>query len=73
MLAQPAPTIAPGTIAELTLIDTQVELRVDPAGFHSLARNTPFAGWKLRARPVMTVCRGRITYCGASIKAGLRE
>ncbi|MEI7900457.1 MAG: dihydroorotase [bacterium] len=62
LLGYPAPTLAPGTRADLVLIDPRLPWRVDPETFRSLARNTPFAGWTLRARPVLTLCEGRITF-----------
>jgi len=62
VLGQPAPSLAPGTLADLVLIDPSTPWRVDPEAFKSLSRNTPFAGWTLHARPVLTVCEGRTTW-----------
>ena len=57
-----APSLAPGTAADLVLIDPATPWRVEPESFKSLSRNTPFAGWTLRARPVLTLCEGRTTW-----------
>jgi dihydroorotase len=62
LLGAPAPTLAPGARADLVLIDPATPWRVAPETFQSLARNTPFAGWTLHARPVLTICEGRITW-----------
>ena len=62
LLGLPPPTLAPGSRADLVLIDPSTPWTVRPEAFHSLSRNTPFAGWMLRARPVLTVCEGRTTW-----------
>jgi dihydroorotase len=46
--------------ADITLIDLKKEAKVDPNTFESKSRNTPFAGWKLRGWPVMTIVGGKI-------------
>jgi dihydroorotase len=58
----PAPSLAPGVRADLVLIDPSTPWTVDPKTFRSLSRNTPFAGWTLHARAVLTVCEGRTTW-----------
>ena len=62
LLGQPAPTLRPGSVADLVLIDRRTPWQVKPEVFRSLSRNTPFAGWTLHARPVLTFCEGRATY-----------
>lgn len=62
LLRRTPPTLRPGTLADLVLIDPRTAWRVDPGTFKSLSRNTPFAGWTLHARAVLTVCEGRTTY-----------
>jgi dihydroorotase len=44
------------------LIDPAEDWVVDPAGFQSRGRNSPFAGRRLRGRVTMTVCKGRIVH-----------
>jgi dihydroorotase len=56
----PAGTLKPGAEANLVLVDTRNEYRVDAAGFASKGKNTPFDGWTLRARPLFTIWEGRI-------------
>lgn len=62
LLGLPAPTLAVGAVADIVLIDPNTPWQVEPDAFHSLSRNTPFAGRTLRARPVLTVCEGRVTF-----------
>lgn len=51
-----------GRDADLTIIDLDGEQTVDPATFASKSRNTPFAGWKLRGWPVLTMVGGKIVW-----------
>jgi dihydroorotase len=62
LLGQPPPSLAPGAKADLVLLDPSTPWLVNPGAFRSLSRNTPFAGWTLRARPVLTVCDGHTTF-----------
>jgi len=71
MLGAAAPGLAPGRIADLVLIDPSTPWTVRPEAFQSLSRNTPFAGWTLKARPVLTVCEGRVTF--SALPAGARS
>lgn len=66
LLGRPTPTLAPGAIADLVLIDPTTSWRVAPDTFRSLSRNTPFDGWTLHARAVLTVCEGRTTFVRAT-------
>jgi len=52
-------TLAPGSVADVTVIDPNREFVVDPTRFRSLGRNTPFAGWSLPGRAVLTLVGGR--------------
>jgi dihydroorotase len=50
-----------GAPANLTLVDPDASVVVDPGAMASLSRNTPFAGRTLPARVVATFFRGRPT------------
>jgi dihydroorotase len=52
-------TLRRGAPADLTVLDLDTRWTVDPAAFVSLSANTPFAGWELTGRAVMTVVGGR--------------
>jgi dihydroorotase len=50
-----------GAPANLTLVDPSVRWAVDPGGFASKSRNTPYQGMTLPGRVVATFLRGRPT------------
>ncbi|MCI8303293.1 MAG: dihydroorotase [Lawsonibacter sp.] len=51
-----------GAVADLVIFDPDEEWTVDPEQFASKARNTPFAGWKLKGRVKYTIVKGRVIY-----------
>ena len=57
-------TLSPGAPADVTVIDPAETWIVDAGTFRSRSRNTPFHGWTLQGRAVLTVMGGRITYDG---------
>lgn len=56
----PGGSLAPGSLADVTLIDLDAEVTVDPDRFLSKSRNTPFAGWTLRGAAAGTIVDGRL-------------
>jgi dihydroorotase len=62
VLSLPGGTLAPGSVADLTVLDLDRRVKVDPARFASKGRNTPFAGWTLRGGPAMTIVGGRVVW-----------
>lgn len=59
VLGVPGGSLAPGSPGDLTLLDLDREVTVDPKSFRSKGRSTPFAGWKLTGAPAGTVVAGR--------------
>lgn len=53
-------TIQPGSDADLTLIDLDLEKTVTPDLLQSYSDYTIYDGWKLRGWPIMTIVRGNI-------------
>ncbi len=53
-------TLKPGADADLAVIETGREYKVDPGRFSSKGKNTPFEGWSLKAKPAVTITLGRI-------------
>jgi dihydroorotase len=51
-----------GSPADMTIIDPDLSYTVDSADFRSLSSNTPFDGWHLRGKPILTMVGGRIVY-----------
>lgn len=68
-----APVVRPGARADLAAFDLETEWMVDPGRFRSLGRNTPFAGWRLRGRPVFTVAGGQVAYDGRQTAREVRR
>lgn len=48
--------------SDITVWDLEEEFTVDPEEFLSMGRATPFAGWKLYGRCMLTVCDGKVVY-----------
>ncbi len=55
-------SLAEGAVADITVVDPDLEATVDASTFRSKSRNTPFDGWRLRGWPVATVVGGRLVY-----------
>ncbi len=55
-------TLSEGSDADITIIDAEKEQTVDASKFESKGRNTPFAGWKLKGWPVMTIVAGKTVF-----------
>ena len=51
-----------GDAADFTVLDLGAECAVDPGTFLSKGRATPFAGWKVQGRAVLTVVGGKEVY-----------
>lgn len=47
---------------DYSIWDLQDEYTVDPAEFISMGKATPFEGWKVNGRCLVTVCDGKIVY-----------
>ncbi|GAB4243171.1 MAG: dihydroorotase [Candidatus Methylacidiphilales bacterium] len=62
LLGLPGGTLAPGSPADITLIDPDVEWVFDREVSVSLSRNTPFHGVQLRGRAVRTIVGGRTVW-----------
>ncbi|WP_124727687.1 dihydroorotase [Staphylospora marina] len=54
--------LAPGLPADLTVIDLELERPIEPDTFRSKGRNTPFAGWRVKGWPVLTLLGGEVTW-----------
>jgi len=62
ILKIPKGTLKVGADADVTVIDPDDEWIVDTRTFQSLSKNTPFNGWRLRGRAVVTIVGGDIKY-----------
>lgn len=57
-------SIREGADADFTVFDPGARWTVDPNDFATLGRATPFAGWELNGKFLMTVCGGKIVWKG---------
>ena len=53
-------TLTPGAEADITVIDPNREWTVDPGRLRSQGKNTPFSGWAMKGKAVMTMVAGEI-------------
>ncbi len=50
-------------VADITIIDPEDDYRINLEDFQSKARNCPFDGWPVRARPIATIVGGSVKMC----------
>lgn len=62
ILRVPKGRLSIGVDADVVIFDPEEEWTVDPEKFHSMGRNTPFAGAKLKGRVKYTIVSGKIVY-----------
>lgn len=69
LLGIPYGQLAPGRVADLIIINPHMDWIVDTATFVSKGKNSPFQGWSLKGKNVLTMVDGRIIYqdIGASV------
>jgi len=62
ILGLPGGTLAPGSPADVTVLDLSRKRKVDASRFHTKGRNTPFGGWVLTGWPALTIVGGRVVW-----------
>lgn len=55
-------TLLPGKIADITIINPDVEYVIDSSAFVSLGKNTPFDGKKVKGKVMKTIVAGEVIY-----------
>lgn len=55
-------TLRPGAVADVTVIDPRRVFTFNAAASLSLGKNSPFDGWQLQGKAVMTLLAGRVTF-----------
>ncbi len=55
-------TLSQGAVADITLIDPDLEWTVAAKASESRSRNTPFDGWQLKGRAVRTIVGGKTVW-----------
>ncbi len=54
--------ITVGRPADITIIDPDLSYKIDSGKFRSLSRNTPFNGWDMKGKAVLTMVGGKILF-----------
>jgi dihydroorotase len=62
LLNVPAGALSEGALADISVLAPDLAVTVDPATFHSKARNTPFGGWQLKGGVAATIVGGRTVF-----------
>lgn len=68
MLGLPYGALTPGSPADVVIFDPNLEWQVDKNNFISKGKNTPFNGWKLKGKNLLTIVDGKIVYRGSKFK-----
>lgn len=55
-------TLAEGSVADVTVIDTEKEFIFTKESILSKGKNSPFIDWKLQGKAVLTIMGGRVTH-----------
>jgi len=55
-------TLLPGKIADITIINPDIEYVIDSNTFVSLGKNTPFNGKKVKGKVMATIVAGEVIY-----------
>ncbi|MGV8059499.1 MAG: dihydroorotase [Smithellaceae bacterium] len=67
ILNLPKGTLEAGADADITVIDPQLQWTVDVKTFCSKGKNTPFHGWKMQGKAILTIVGGEIKYALPSL------
>jgi dihydroorotase len=55
-------TLKVGSIADVTVIDSNNRWTIDPEQFKSKSRNCPFTSWQVKGRAIATIVAGQIKW-----------
>jgi dihydroorotase len=55
-------TLRAGALADVTVVNPEVEWRVNAAELRSKSKNSPFLGWTMRGRAISTIVGGRVVF-----------
>jgi dihydroorotase len=62
ILGLPGGTLAPGSVADVTVVDPDAAWTCDVTKFRSKSRNSPFGGRLMRGRAMLTIVAGNIAF-----------
>jgi dihydroorotase len=64
ILGLPYGTLSPGAPADVVIFDPSHVWKVEPERLRSKGKNTPFEGWQMTGKIVLTMVDGRVVYSG---------
>jgi len=64
ILGLPYGTLSVGAPADVVIFDPTRKWRVEPGRLRSKSKNTPFGGWEMTGKVMMTMVGGRVVYDG---------
>ena len=62
LLNLPGGSLTVGAAADVTLVDPEAAVTIDPARFAGKSRNTPFGGWTATGAPWKTIVAGKVVW-----------
>jgi dihydroorotase len=62
ILGVPGGSLSPGSPADITVIDPEKKFVFDAEKSFSKSANSPFSGWELQGRAILTLLGGKITH-----------
>jgi dihydroorotase len=68
-------TLGAGAPADVTVVNPEIEWRVNAAELRSKSKNSPFLGWTMRGRAICTIVGGRVVFedLGAALSSASRS
>jgi len=60
ILGLPGGSLAPGSVADLTVVDSQARWTCEASRFRSRSRNSPFIGRSMLGRAILTIVGGKV-------------
>ena len=57
---------------DFTVFDLSARYKIDPDEFLSMGKSTPFAGWEVAGKCLLTVSRGKVAYLAPAVKGSNR-
>jgi dihydroorotase len=70
ILRVPGGSLAPGAVADITIVAPDLPVTIDKSKLVSKSKNTPYHGWSFKGGVAATIVGGRVVYTNPA--AGLQ-